>query len=132
MKIKNFLITGIVGGTIDFLLGWLLYGLLFRDQFPGEMPNILFIFLGCMTFGFLVAYIFTKGMPITKFASGIVSGAVIGFFLSLWSNFFMRSNSLNVDYQNMILDIIISIVTGAIVGASVAFINDKLTEKIAE
>ena len=132
MKIKNFLITGIVGGIIDYLLGWLLYGILFRDHFPGEMPNILFIFLGCMTFGFLVAYIFTKGKPITTFASGMVSGAVIGFFLSLWSNLFMRSNAINVDYQNMFLDITISVVMGAIVGVSVAFINDKLTEKTTE
>jgi hypothetical protein len=107
----------------------LLYGLLFRDQFPGEMPNMLFIFLGCMTFGFLVAYIFNRNTAVTKLSLGIVAGAEIGFFLSLWSNFFMRSNSLNVDYKNMILDIVLSIFMGAIVGASVAFINDKLIEK---
>ena len=129
MKIKNFLIAGIVGGTVDFVLGWLLYGMLFRDQFPGEMPNMLFIFLGCMTFGFLIAYIFTKWASITRFTTGMVAGAVLGFFLSLWNNFFMRSNSLDVDYQNMLLDIMIGVVMGALVGASVAFINNKLTEK---
>jgi uncharacterized protein YacL len=129
MKFKKILISGIIGGTIDFLLGWLLYGLLFRDQFPGEMPNMLFIFLGCMTFGFLVAYILNMNTAVTKLSLGIVAGAEIGFFLSLWSNFFMRSNSLNVDYKNMILDIVLSIFMGAIVGASVAFINDKLIEK---
>ena len=127
MKIKNFLIAGIVGGIIDFLLGWLLYGILFRDQFPGEMPNMLFIFLGCMTFGFFVAYIFTKWASITNFTTGMRAGAVIGLFTALMSNFFMRSNSLNVDYSNMLLDIAITLVMGAIVGASVAVTIDKIS-----
>jgi len=127
MKIKNFLIAGIVGGIIDFLLGWLLYGILFRDQFPGEMPNMLFIFLGCMTFGFFVAYIFTKWASITNFTTGMRAGAVIGLFTALMSNFFMRSNSLNVDYANMLLDIAITLVMGAIVGASVAVTIDKIS-----
>ena len=130
MNIKNFLIAGIVGGIVDFLLGWVLYGMLFRDQFPGEMPNMLFIFLGCMTFGFFVSYIFTLWAAITNFTEGMKAGAIIGLFTALMSNFFMRSNSMEVDYKNMLLDIVISIVMGAIVGASVAYINGKLTKRI--
>ena len=130
MKITNFLIAGIVGGIVDFLLGWLLYGMLFRDQFPGEMPNMAFIFLGCMTFGFFVSYIFTRWAAITKFTEGMKAGAIIGLFTALMSNFFMRSNSMEVDYKNMLLDIVISLVMGTIVGASVGYINGKLTKRI--
>lgn len=128
MKIKNFLIAGIVGGIIDFLIGWLLYGILFRNQFPEEMPNMLFIFLGCMTFGFFVSYIFTKWASIKNFVAGMKAGAVISIFIALWSNFFMRSNSIQVDYKNMFLDIVISLVMGVIVGASVALVNGKLSD----
>lgn len=129
MKMKNFLISGITGGIVNFLLGWLFYGILFRDQFPGEMPNMLFIFFGCMIFGVFIAYIFTKWASITKFTTGMNAGATIGLFLALWSNFFMRANSLEVDYKNMLLDIAISMVLGALVGATVAIVNGKLSER---
>ncbi len=39
MNAKIFLVSGIVGGIVNFLMGWLLYGIVFSDQFPvtGEM-----------------------------------------------------------------------------------------------
>ena len=33
MNAKNFLVSGIVGGIVNFLLGWLFYGILFESQF---------------------------------------------------------------------------------------------------
>ena len=127
MNVKKFLISGIVGGFIDFLLGWLFYGILFKDQFPpSENMNMLFIFLGCMTFGFLVSYIFSKWAGISILISGIKAGAIIGLFLGFYSNFFMNAMQAAPNYQNMGLDIAITIVLSAIVGGSIAFINGKL------
>ncbi len=34
MKTKNFLVAGLAGGITDFLLGWLFYGIIFKDTFP--------------------------------------------------------------------------------------------------
>ncbi len=39
MNVKNFIVGGIVGGIVDFLLGWLFYGMLFKDIFP-ESPDM--------------------------------------------------------------------------------------------
>jgi hypothetical protein len=73
MKTKNFLVSGIAGGIADFLLGWLFYGMLFKDSFPQpeESSNsMVMIFLGCITFGLFMAYIFTKWANISTAATG--------------------------------------------------------------
>ena len=126
MNVKNFLASGIIGGIVDFLLGWVFYGMLFKDIYP-ETPNMKleFIFLGCITFGLLVSYIFTKWAGITSPATGIIAGAIIGFINGLSMNFFMYSN-IPLNSQNLIIDVLITTFISAAVGATVAFINGKM------
>jgi len=126
MNVKNFLAAGIIGGIVDFLLGWVFYGMLFKDIYP-ETPNMKleFIFLGCITFGLLVSYIFTKWAGITSPATGIIAGAIIGFINGLSMNFFMYSN-IPLNSQNLIIDVLITTFISAAVGATVAFINGKM------
>lgn len=127
MNAKNFLISGIVGGIVDFLLGWLFYGILFKDTFPSEgKENMLFIFLGCMTFGLFLAYIFTKWAGITTLTTGLQAGAIIGLFIGLYSNFFMNSMTETPNLQTMGIDIAITVVMSAVVGATVALVNGKM------
>ena len=126
MKTKNFLVSGVVAGIFNFLLGWLFYGILFKDIYPeGENMNLVFTFLGCLTYGLFIAYVFTKWAGITISLTGIKAGAIIGFFTSLSMNFFMYSNR-TVNYQSMALDVIITIVISAIMGAAIAVINGKM------
>ena len=126
MNAKNFLVSGVVGGIVNFLLGWVFYGILFKDIYPqNENMNLLFIFLGCMTSGLFMAYIFTKWAGITNPLTGLQAGAVIGLFTSLSMNFFMYS-SMPVNYQNLALDVIITIVISALMGAAIAFVNGKM------
>ena len=126
MNAKSFLVSGVVGGIVDFFLGYLFYGILFKDFFSqNESMNLLFIFLGCMTNGFFISYIFTKWAGITNPITGAKAGAVIGLFTSLSMNFFMYSSKI-VNYQNLFLDVVISIVISVFIGASVAIINGKM------
>jgi hypothetical protein len=126
MNVKNFLISGIVGGLVNFLLGWVLYGMLFKDLYPqNENMNLMFIFLGCMTLGLFIAYIFSKWAHIRNPVTGMKAGATIGIFNSLSMNFFMYSG-MEVNYQNMALDIAISTFIGTIMGAAVALTCNKL------
>ena len=126
MKMKNFLVAGIVGGIVDFLLGWVFYGMLFSDLYPeGENMNLIFIALGCLTYGLFMAYIFTKWAGIKHASTGAKAGAVIGFFYALSMNFYMYS-SREVNYQNIVIDVAITIVMSAVVGAVIAMVNDKL------
>ncbi|MFC4721261.1 hypothetical protein ACFO5O_02925 [Geojedonia litorea] len=129
MKTKNFLVSGISGGIADFLLGWLFYGIIFKDTFPQpeESSNtMLMIFLGCMTFGLFMAYIFTKWANITTAGAGIKAGATIGLFIGLFYNFFGLAMTPDLTMQLAALDVGISIVMSALIGAVVGAVNGKL------
>jgi hypothetical protein len=129
MKTKNFLVAGIVGGIVDFFLGWIFYGMLFKDSFPqpDESSNaMVMIFLGCITFGLFLAYIYTKWAQIATAVTGAKAGAVIGFFIGLSMNFFNMAMTSDAAVQTAALDVGIGIVMTAIVGAVVGLVNGKL------
>ena len=127
MNEKRFLVSGIIAGIAYFLLGWLFYGIIFKDFFPkNENENMLFIFLGCMTFGFFLSYIFTKWTGIVRVNTGLYTGATIGLFISLYTNFMFYSTTNAVPYKTMVIDIVITVVIGAIIGAIIAVSNSKI------
>lgn len=129
MKTKKFLVAGIVGGIVDFLLGWLFYGIIFLNTFPQpeeSSQTMLFIFLGCMTFGLFVSYIYNQWAQISTLATGAKAGAIIGLFVGLFFNFFNMAMSSEAVLNLAILDVAISIVMTAIIGAVIGLINGKM------
>lgn len=126
MNLKNFIIGGIVGGIADFILGGLFYQVVFPTLYPPTPDmKMSFIAMGCMTFGFLVSYIFNKWAGITTFASGAMAGAIIGLFYGLSMNFFMYSG-MPLNIQNFATDAVVNILMGAGVGGAVGFVLGKL------
>ena len=87
--------------------------------------DILFIALGCLFSGFLLAYIFTVVASIKGLTNGLKIGAIYGLLSGLSMNFFMYA-SMEPNYQNIATDVVLSIVMMAIVGAAVAMINNKM------
>ena len=130
MKTKNFLGSGIAGGIADFLLGWLFYGILFKDYFPGPTEEnsqaMIMIFLGCITFGLFIAYIYTRWAQITTAATGGKAGALIGLFVGLFYNFFNMAMNTEATFQLFALDVAISIIMTAIIGALIGMVNGKM------
>lgn len=129
MKTKNFLVAGIVGGIVNFFLGWIFYGMLFKDSFPQpeESSNaMIMIFLGCITFGLFLSYIYTKWAQITTAVTGAKAGAVLGLFMGLYFNFFQMGMTSEMTMQLAALDVGIGIILTAIVGAVIGAINGKL------
>ena len=126
MNTKNFITGGIIGGIVNFFLGWIFYGMLFKDLYPQTgNENLLFVFLGCLTFGFLVSQITINWAKAKDFSSGTKIGIIVGLFYGLSMNFFMYS-SMKVNYENMAIDVIINIVSTGILGGIIASINGKL------
>jgi len=128
MKTKNFLISGVVGGLVNFFLGWIFYAMLFKDFFPQPEENnmnMAMIFLGCLVYGLFMAYVFTKWAGITLAKTGATAGAIFGFFFALSVNLFMASSS-ELDLKMLVLDVAITIVMSAAMGTVIAMINDKL------
>lgn len=131
MNAKKFLVSGIVGGIVNFLLGWVFYGIIFENQFPakeGEVMNMPMIALGSLVGGLFVAYIYTKWAHISNWKTGLQAGAVIGLFLALYYDIYnnaMKANA-DIDWQNMGLDIVITIVYNALSGAVIAITINKM------
>ena len=129
MNAKNFLVSGVVGGIVNFLLGWLLYGIIFKDQFPvtGEM-NFTMLVLGSLSLGLFMSYIYVKWAQISNWKTGLQAGAVIGLFMALYWDFYINMTKVTADinWQNFGLDVLLTIVATAITGAVIAVVLDKM------
>ena len=129
MSVKNVSISGIVGAVVNFLLGWLFYGLLFKNNFeqPTESSeNLIFIFLGCLVFALFIAYIYAHWAQIKTASTGAKAGAIIGFFTGLYFNFFNMAMNSDATFQTMLLDVVLTIVMTGITGAFIGLILGKL------
>lgn len=130
MKTKNFLVSGLVGGIAAFFLGWLIWGILFKDFFP-EQPDdstntMVMIFLGSLFYGLLLSYIFVKWAQISTAGTGAKAGAALGLLLALYFDFFHMAMNAGDTFQMMALDVVLSMVLAAIVGAIIGVVNGKL------
>ncbi|MBY0479401.1 MAG: hypothetical protein K2Q24_17270 [Chitinophagaceae bacterium] len=137
MNSKKFLIGGIVGGILFFLLGWLIYGMLlmnFMTQHAtaaaagvmrpeAEWPWWAMI-VGNMGLGFLVSYVLAKA-NVSGAAAGASTGAVIMFLVSLSYDFIIYAQMNLYDLTGAAVDIISSAVIGAVVGAVVGWLNGR-------
>jgi len=92
----------------------------------GAKENMMFIFLGCMSFGFLVSWVFSQGEGISNMAAGIKMAIGIALFMGLCSHFFMNMTKETIDVKLMAIDIIASMVLATGVGAAVAMVNGKM------
>lgn len=126
MNVKNLIAVTVGGGIVYWLLGWVFYGILFKDIYSSEgEQNMLLLVLGCMTFSFLLSYIFIHWAQISTPFTGLKAGALIGFLYGLSMNLFMYS-SMEPHYVNMATDTVINAVMAGIAGSVIGFILDKL------
>ena len=129
MNLKNVSLSGLAGAIVNYLLGWLFYGMLFKDNFPQpeeSSESLLLIFLGCLTFGLFVTYIFNHWAQIKTLSTGAKAGAIIGLFLGLYWNFFNMAMDTSITVQMFLLDMALTIVMSAITGAVIGLVLGKL------
>ena len=126
MNTKSFLLSGITGTIVSFLLGFLFYGYLFTDLHPYDAePCMLFILLGCLFYAFAFALIYNRLANIRTFNSGAKAVFLIGLLLTLSMNFFMYSSESNID-SNFLLLVAIDAVSAAIMGGMIALVIGKI------
>ena len=125
MNTKSFLMSGIAGTFVCFLLGWLFYGILFPEVYPqNDEECMLFIFLGCLFYAFTFALIFNRWAQISTFSSGIKAGFLLGLLWSLSMSFFMYASKESID-SNFLILIAIDAVSAAIMGGIIALVIGK-------
>jgi len=127
MNTKSFLLSGILGAIVYFLLGWLFYGVLFPELHVDSEPCLWMIALGCLFMALLIALIYNRWANISTFSTGLKAGFVIGLLYSLSMNFFMyASKGIDTDFFIIIAIETISLaILGGVVGAASGFFGKK-------
>jgi len=114
---KSLLFSGVVGTIVYYLLGWLVYGVIFPDLAGGEQ-NPLFILLGCLFYAFIFAVMLSRWTSISKFSSGFNAGLIMGILYAMSYYFFKISGGGSFDIQPFLKEIVIGgLMTGVAAGA---------------
>jgi hypothetical protein len=133
MDIKKLFMGGIVGGILFFGLGYLIYGNLlagFMHKNPGTatgveraMEDIQFLYLaiGNLAMGFLLAYIFVKS-NVNSLGNGLVTAAVVGALVSVGVDCVTYATTNVTSKTAMAADVAATTVMCAIVGAIVGML----------
>ena len=128
MDFKKLFMGGIIGGILYFGLGYLVYGKLMMTFFadhPGENIMVqraqtelkfLYIAVGSLLQGFLLAYIFVRA-NISSAASGFITGGVIGALSSAGMDSIMYGTTKMLSKTAMAGDVVAAAVMTAVIGA---------------
>lgn len=126
------IIAAVAGGVVFFILGYLFYAVLFAGFFAQnvgtatnymkgmEEVNLLAIFLGHLSAGFLLAIVFGTWGNIRTFVGGAKAGAIFGLLISLSWNLIMYGTTNAMNLTATLVDPIIGAVMLAITGGVVA------------
>jgi hypothetical protein len=142
MDIKKLLIGGIVGGILFFGLGWLIYGNLlmsFMQKHPGTATGVdrsmedmrfLYLCLGNLLQGFLLAYIFIRANVKTA-ASGLITGGVLGALMAAGMDCIMYGTTNIISKTAMAADVAAFTVMCAVVGAVLGIVMNMGNKQAA-
>jgi len=124
------LVGGLLGGVAFFLLGYLLYGLLFTDamasctscQRPMEEINFLLLGVGNVFMGLTISYIFSRWVSVSTFMAGATAGATIGLLMSIgFTSISYATSTVYSAATCMLYSILIEVIMWAVVGGIIAW-----------
>jgi len=133
--IKKLILATLAGSVVQFLLGWLIYGLLLANFMNSHTTHyegltkdmntgsfMILVFCSQLVMSFLLAYIFQRWAKFEKFLSGLTAGLFFGFFMALSYDLSSFAMMNLFSKRFMVVDIIVSTVIMGIVGAVIAWI----------
>jgi len=131
--IKKLILATLAGSVVQYLLGWLIYGLLLANfmnshttHYEGLMKDMntgsfmILVFLSGLVMSFLITFIFQRWAKFEKPLMGLTGGMLLGFLLALsYDLYFLASMNIS-SVGAMIVDIIANTIVVGIVGAVIA------------
>ena len=140
MSNSKIITAGLVGAVVAFLLGFITWGNLLTDFFmdnsgsatgvmrgDDEMQWIPMI-LGHVTWGLLFAIIFGRWANISTFATGVKTGALLGFLIGASFDLIQLGSTHISNTTAVVVDIVAMTVVSAIVGGVVAWVLGRNNE----
>lgn len=126
------ILAGLAGGTFAFFAGWLIFGILLMDYmmsnvttYEGLMkdpPDMLFLVISNLAWGFLYSYIFHKWANIKTFGAGFMGGLVISFFITLSFDTSMYAFYNLMNLTGTVIDIFMGTLFGGLIGGVVGLV----------
>lgn len=133
--IKKLVLASLAGSVVQFLLGWLIYGVLLAGfmnsqsaHYPGLLKDmnspdfIILIYLSGLMMSFFIAYVFLHWAKFETYMKGLTGGMFIGFFISLTYDLSTYSMMNLMSGRSMVVDIIIATIVTGIVGGVIAWV----------
>jgi hypothetical protein len=133
MNAKKFLLGSLVGGIVFFFGGYLVYGMLLADfmsknagtasgvERPTEEMVMWALVVGNLSFGVLMSYVLNKA-NVMSISGGIVTGAIVGFLMSLGIDCVMYGTSNVMTTTMMMGDVAAMTGISAVAGAVITWV----------
>ena len=142
---NKILVSGLVGGVVLFLLGWLVWGIALAGFFeanagsasgvmkaePGG-ADMLYMLIGCIAGGMLLSFIFGRWASIKTFKTGSLAGGSIGILMALHIDFLMLGSTNIHTLTAAIVDVILTAIVWAVIGGVVGWVLGRGVEELEE
>ncbi len=133
--IKKLIYASLVGAVVQFVLGWVVFGLLLSKfmssqsiQYDGLMKDMsspafmILVFISGLVMSFFIAFIFQRWAKFGTFLKGLYGGMFIGFFIGLAYDISSYAMLNMMSVTGLIVDVICSCILTGILGAVIAWI----------
>jgi uncharacterized membrane protein len=132
---KKLILATLAGSVVQFLLGWLIYGLLLANFMNSHTTHyegltkdmntgsfMILIFMSGLVMSFLITFIFQRWAKFEKLLTGLTGGMLLGFFLALSYDLYFLASMNMFSVSAMIVDVIANTIVVGIVGAVIAWV----------
>ncbi len=119
------IVAGVAGGVTLFLLGYIIYVLLlpgmFETEIAKEPPAFLFIVLGEIVWGLLLAWLFGRA-GVSTIGDGATTGAVFGVLVALAIGLIMYGATTMAGLSYYLAEVVVLAVRYGAAGAVIAWV----------
>jgi len=137
MNTQKFIVSGIVGGIVMFVAGYVVYGLVlmnYLNTHPGladpkivhrQMSEFVWwaLILGHIFYGLTLSYIYNKWANISTAAAGAMAGAILGLLFVLSYDLPMYGTTMLLSKYSFAADVLGNVIVSTITGAAVGWAN---------
>ncbi len=133
MNTNKILATGLVGGVVAFILGFLIWGIALSgvmESNAGSATGVMRseadfmwipMILGHLSWGILFAYIYGHWANIKTFATGAKGGATLGFLIGFTYDMINLGSTNIINTTGAIINVVAMTIVSAIVGGAVGW-----------